>query len=145
MWAAYKHMWIITVYGAPRKIRRVTFVLGHQWENSGVHTKRQVMAADCTKRQVMNFFRPLERSEEFISYLQNDKLWLLPMTRYRYRHRDDRGQPDIFGVTFGVTLGPPFELPRCYSLVRKISTKAAVFQPSHLSVADLNSSSYAEL
>jgi hypothetical protein len=30
-----------------------------------------------------------------------------------------REQPDISGVTSGVTLGPPFELPRCYSFDAK--------------------------
>jgi hypothetical protein len=32
---------------------------------------------------------------------------------------EDRGQPDISGVTFGVTLGPLFELPPCYAIDAK--------------------------
>ena len=63
---------------------------------------------------------------------------------YNPRYGLDRGQATLLGVTSGVTLGPPFDYPGAIRLMRKVSTKA-VFQPFHLSVADLNSSSYAEL
>ena len=68
----------------------------------------------------------------------------LAYKRWSLTIAEDRGDPDFFGVTSGVTLGPPLSYPGAISLMRKVSTKA-VFQPFQLSVADLNSSSYAEL
>jgi len=57
---------------------------------------------------------------------------------------EDRGQPDISGATFGVTLGPLFALPRAIRLTRKITAKA-IFHRFHLAFQDPNSISRAEL
>jgi hypothetical protein len=56
-----------------------------------------------------------------------------------------RGQPDISGVTSGVTLDAQFELPRrCAALTPKIGVKTALCS-RRLTVPDLNSISRAEL
>jgi hypothetical protein len=57
---------------------------------------------------------------------------------------EDRGHPDILGVTLGVTLSALFELPGATRLTGKIAAKAR-FHPFHSAFPDLNSISHAEL
>jgi hypothetical protein len=58
---------------------------------------------------------------------------------------EDRGQPDISGVTSGVTFNAQFELPRrCAALTPKIGVKTALCS-RRLTAPDLNSISRAAL
>ena len=68
----------------------------------------------------------------------------LAYKRWSLAIAEDRGQPDILGVTSGVTLGAQFELPRCMRLTQKIAAQA-VFRLSSFGFPDVNSISCAEL
>ena len=68
----------------------------------------------------------------------------LACKRWSLTIAEDRGQPDILGVTSGVTLGAQFELPRCMRLTQKIAAQA-VFRLSSFGFPDANSISCAEL
>jgi hypothetical protein len=69
----------------------------------------------------------------------------LAYKRWSLTIAEDRGQPDISGVTLGVTLGVLLELPPVTRrLMSKISAKAAC-NPLEFVFPDLNSISYPAL
>jgi hypothetical protein len=51
----------------------------------------------------------------------------LAYKRWSLTIAEDRGQPDIFGVTLGVTLSALFELPPCYAFDAKNRCESPIF------------------